>query len=191
MSSPYLQFYSHVQFRRSALFRQSCIFLVVTGVHYCLVLEIEIWDERMLIQSCALASLMVIRMRSTKELARDARFWFMIICMPLEGTAAQMLDTVMASISMFPCTWNNISLTRPFLASASLSMSPGNYSVIIFLEGRTVEEGTLDSGTKNFLRKGAVAGKSVVGTMVMDPKGPFDLESGRELSCLLGSRYFL
>jgi hypothetical protein len=54
-----------------------------------------------------------------------------------------------------------------------------------------VEEGTLDSGKKNFFRRSAAAGKLAVGTIVMDPKGPLNLESGRELSCLLGSRYFL
>jgi hypothetical protein len=41
--------------------------------------------------------------------------------MPLEGTAAETLDTVIASISMVPRMWNNMSFTRPFFASASLA----------------------------------------------------------------------
>jgi hypothetical protein len=63
---------------------------------------INIWEERMLVQSCNLASLIVILMRLAKELAREARFWFMMMCMPFKGIAADMLDTAVASTPMSP-----------------------------------------------------------------------------------------
>ncbi len=91
----------------------------------------------MLIQSCALALLMVILMRSAKELAWDARFWFMMICMPFNGMAVVMLKTNMASMSTFPHTWKSISLMRLFFASASLSMLPGSWRVITFPVGNS------------------------------------------------------
>ncbi len=100
---------------------------------------IEIWDEQMQVQSCALALLIVIRIRSTKVLVREARFWFMMICMPFEGMAAEMLVTAVASMSKFPQIWNNINLTIPFFVSASLSISPGSCRVLIFPVGKTAE----------------------------------------------------